>query len=120
MGWKKFLLGEKMPDKDDPKYRKQYETEVASGRRFAEKLHLDRPFMAAQRFANKYPAAFLSLVFGFVLICLCMNIYRMVSVYHARPHAERVTATQRQEQRLQQLKDSVIINTLNSDGNVSE
>jgi len=113
MGWKKFILGEKMPDKDDPKYRKQYESEVASGRKFAEKLHLDKPFAAAQRFANKYPSAFLTLVFGFVIICLCMNIYRMVATYHSRSGQERVTATQRQEQRIQQLKDSVVINTIN-------
>mgnify|MGYP004500813143 CR=1 FL=1 len=28
MGWKKMLVGEKMPDKDDPQYRQRYETEV--------------------------------------------------------------------------------------------
>ena len=24
MGWKKLIFGEKMPDKDDPKYEKRY------------------------------------------------------------------------------------------------
>ena len=47
MSWKKFILGDKMPDKDDPKYQKQYEREVSSGRKFAEKLHLDFPRSAA-------------------------------------------------------------------------
>ena len=108
MGWKKFILGEKMPDKDDPKYRKQYETEVESGRRFAEKLHIDVPFRKAQEFANRFPAAFLTIVFGFVVICLCLNIYRMTVAYHNRP-VHQVTATERQEQRLQQVKDSIII-----------
>ena len=31
MGWKKLIFGEKMPDKNDPKYRKQYEKEVDAG-----------------------------------------------------------------------------------------
>ena len=28
MGWKKLFVGEKMPDKDDPKYKQRYESEV--------------------------------------------------------------------------------------------
>lgn len=112
MSWKKFILGDKMPDKDDPKYQKQYEREVSSGRKFAEKLHLDVPFRGAQRFANRFPMMFLCTVFGFVGICLCLNIYRMKVAYDSRP-AKRVTATERQEQRLQHVKDSVITNSIN-------
>ena len=26
--WKNIILGEKMPDKDDPKYREKYEKDV--------------------------------------------------------------------------------------------
>ena len=37
MGWKKFFLGEPMPDKNDPKYRERYEREVKAGRVFADK-----------------------------------------------------------------------------------
>lgn len=108
MGWKKFILGEKMPDKDDPKYQKQYEKDVQNGRKFAEKLHLDVPFRKAQIFANRFPAAFLTIVFGFVLICLCLNIYRMAVAFNNRPQ-KAVTATERQEQRLRGVKDSIII-----------
>ena len=28
MSWKKMIFGEKMPDKDDPKYKERYEREV--------------------------------------------------------------------------------------------
>ena len=35
MSWKKMIMGEKMPDKDDPKYRDRYEREVDAGRKFA-------------------------------------------------------------------------------------
>lgn len=31
MGWKKLIMGEKMPDKNDPKYRERYEKEVGFG-----------------------------------------------------------------------------------------
>ena len=30
-GWKKFIMGEKMPDKDDPQYKEQYERDVDAG-----------------------------------------------------------------------------------------
>lgn len=112
MSWKKFFLGDKMPDKDDPKYQKQYEREVNTGRKFAEKIHLDVPFRGAQRFANKCPVLFLVIVFGFVIVCLCLNVFRLTAAYNSRPSLH-VTATERQEQRLHQVKDSVISKTIN-------
>ena len=32
MGFKKILFGEKVPDKDDPKYKERYERDVAAGK----------------------------------------------------------------------------------------
>ena len=40
--WKKFIMGEKMPDKDDPQYKERYEKDVDAGRRFARWSGLDR------------------------------------------------------------------------------
>ena len=54
MGWKKLIFGEKMPDKDDPKYRKQYEKEVDAGRRTARLLGIDKAAASAQRFAIRF------------------------------------------------------------------
>ena len=105
--WKKLIMGEPMPDKEDPKYKAQYEKEVATGRKVAEKLHLSKPFIKAQEFANKYPAAFLTLVFGFVTFCLCMNIYRMADAWHNRPK-EPMTATEVQEQLIRARKAHTI------------
>ena len=34
MDIKKVLMGEKMPDKNDPQYREQYEREVRAGQKF--------------------------------------------------------------------------------------
>ena len=40
--WKNIILGEKMPDKDDPKYREKYEKDVEAGRKFARATRIDR------------------------------------------------------------------------------
>ena len=41
-GFKKMLFGEKMPDKQDPKYKERYERDVAAGRKFAKTLRIDK------------------------------------------------------------------------------
>ena len=55
MGWKKLIFGEKMPDKDDPKYEKRYKKEVEAGKRAARFLRIDKMAGCAQRFACKHP-----------------------------------------------------------------
>ena len=42
MSWKKMIMGENMPDKDDPKYRDRYEREVDAGRKFARATKIDK------------------------------------------------------------------------------
>jgi conjugative transposon TraK protein len=41
MGWKKMIMGEQMPDKNDPKYKERYEREVSAGRKFAKAAKFD-------------------------------------------------------------------------------
>ena len=41
-GIRRMLVGEDMPDKNDPKYKKRYEKEVAAGRKFAKTARIDR------------------------------------------------------------------------------
>lgn len=91
MSWKKMIFGEKMPDKDDPKYKERYEREVAAGRKAARLLRLDKAAGGVQRFACKHPKWFLAIVFGIVLTCLGHNIYRMVAVYQIHRTEERMT-----------------------------
>ena len=49
MGWKKMILGEQMPDKDDPKYRQRYEKEVNAGRKFAIVTGIDKLAATVQK-----------------------------------------------------------------------
>ena len=95
MGWKKLIFGEKMPDRDDPKYRERYEKEVDTGRKTARLLGIDKAAACVQRFAIRFPKSFLTLVFGIVIFCLGYNIYRIATV--ANMPIERITATERQE-----------------------
>ena len=96
MSWKKMVFGEKMPDKDDPKYKERYKKEVAAGRKAARLLKLDKAAGGVQRFACKHPRWFLAIVFGIVLTCLGHNIYQIHQT------EERITATEHQEQLLKQ------------------
>ena len=105
MGWKKMLVGEKMPDKDDPKYRQRYEKEVKAGRKFARTMKLDLLAGKVQLFANDHKRLFLSLVFGFIILSFGLNIYSMSVVYSHQQ--SRQSATERQEQMLRQRHNKV-------------
>lgn len=102
MSWKKMILGEKMPDKDDPKYKKRYENEVAAGRKTARLLKIDKAASGVQRFACKHPKWFLTIVFAIVLSSLAFNIYRVVAVSRMQKTEQHTTATEQQEKLLKQ------------------
>ena len=70
---KRILLGEKMPDRNDPKYRERYERDVEAGRRFARATGLDRLAGHVQRFAEAHRGLFLAAVMAVVLGCLAVN-----------------------------------------------
>ena len=65
-GIRRMLVGEEMPDKNDPKYKERYEKEVAAGRKFAKTTRIDRAAAKVQGFANAHKTLFLVVVFGFV------------------------------------------------------
>ena len=102
MSWKKMIIGEKMPDKDDPKYRKRYENEVEAGRKAARGLKIDKAASGVQRFACKHPKWFLTIVFTIVVGCLTFNIYRMVAVSRMQKTEQHATAMEQQEKLLKQ------------------
>lgn len=105
MNIKRMIFGEKMPDKDDPKYKERYEREVKAGRKFAETLHIDRLAASIQRFADRHRTAFLVIVFGFVVGSFAWNIYRLAVVYNHKPNQR--TATEMQDSLLRQRHKAV-------------
>ena len=98
MGFKKILFGEKVPDKDDPKYKERYERDVAAGKSFAQTLHLDKGAACVQGFASKHTKLFLALVFSFVLFSVGLSLYRMTQAVKYRPQPS--SAVERQEKEL--------------------
>lgn len=95
MGWKKLIMGEKMPDKNDPRYKERYEKEVSAGRKVARFLKIDKAAAATQRFADRWPKLFLGIVFGIVLFCFVLNVYRLSQV--ATKANDYQTAVEKQE-----------------------
>ena len=93
-GFKRILLGEKMPDKDDPKYKERYERDVKAGRKFAQALGIDRAAAKVQRFADLYRTLFLVIVFAFVALSLGFNIYRIATACQRPPVRQTATAVQ--------------------------
>lgn len=92
-----MIVGEKMPDKDDPKYRARYEREVEAGRRFARATKIDCLAAKVQEAATRHRTLFLTLVFGLVALSLALNIVQVVRISREQQDEPRVTAVEHQE-----------------------
>ena len=92
--WKNIILGEKMPDKDDPKYREKYEKDVEAGRKFARATRIDRLAGHVQRFAEKHRGVFLGIVMAIVLGCLAVNIYHFTRAVKLRQAQKAATPSE--------------------------
>ena len=117
MNLKKIIIGEKMPDKNDPKYRERYEKEVGFGRKVARFLRIDKAAAATQRFADRWPKLFLGLVFGIVIFCFCLNVYRLSQV--ATKANSYQTAVEQQEKRYKERRtpQPILERTINNNSN---
>ena len=91
-----MLIGEKMPDKDDPQYKQRYEDEVNAGRKFAKMTKIAQVAGKTQHFATNHQKAFLIIVFGFIALSFSLNIYRMGRVWSSLQPG--MSATERQEE----------------------
>ena len=91
-----MLIGEKMPDKDDPQYKQRYEDEVNAGRKFAQMTKIDKVAGKIQHFAINHQKAFLIIVFGFIALSFSLNIYRLGRVSSSQQSG--MSATERQEE----------------------
>ena len=103
---KKMIIGEKMPDRDDPKYQKRYEEDVEAGRRFARILKLDVLAGHIQLFAEKHRRLFLAIVFGIILFCFGLNVYRFSRAYGVRRESQGAVRSQEETLRGKLLENS--------------
>ena len=87
MGWKRLIVGEPMPDKNDPKYKERYEREVEAGKRFADK----------------------AIVFGFVMVCFMMNVFYLMDVMQHQGQI-KATAIERVDSAMQSKGHHIVVN----------
>ena len=104
--WKNIILGEKMPDKDDPKYREKYEKDVEAGRKVARMTRIDRLAGHVQRFAEKHRRLFLAIVLGIILACFGLNVYRFSRAYGVRRESRGAVRSQEEILREKILENS--------------
>ncbi len=90
MSWKKFFVGEPMPDKNDPKYQERYKREYEAGKKFAEKSGIAWLAGVIQKKGQEHKIGFLVIAFGFVLICFIINSVRLFSAYQRGDHRQAV------------------------------
>lgn len=90
-----MLLGEDMPDKNDPKYKELHEQSFNAGASFARKTKLDVFALKVQTFASSYPKIFLGIIFSIVLFCIGLNLYRLSTAVNM-PKSSSVIQTQEQ------------------------
>ena len=62
-GFRRMLLGEKMPDRNDPKYKERYERDVEAGRKFAKATRIDKAAAKVQGFANVHRTVLCTVLF---------------------------------------------------------
>lgn len=98
MSWKKMILGEPMPDKEDPKYKDRYEKEVNAGRRFAQKLKIDKFAAMVQQFAEQRTKIFMAIFCTILLLLMAINIARIMQV--CQSHGNTQPATQMQDKQI--------------------
>ena len=117
MSWKKIFVGEKMPDKNDPKYHDRYEKEVEAGREFARMTRIDKVAGKLQHFAIGHQKAFLTIVFGFIVFSFSLNIYRMRQVWSF--HQTAISAIEQQDEMLRnrhkRIKEAISSNHVNAE-----
>ena len=98
---RKMIVGEKMPDKNDPRYREKYEKDVEAGRKFARRTGLDRLVGHVQRFADRHSGLFLGIVLAIVIGCFVVNAYHFTKAWRLR--REHIESTAFPDERIEEM-----------------
>lgn len=98
---RKMIVGEKMPDKNDPRYREKYEKDVEAGRKFARRTGLDRLVGHVQRFADRHSGLFLGIVLAIVIGCFVVNAYHFTKAWRLR--REHIESTGIPDERIEEM-----------------
>ena len=102
MGLKKLLFKSGPdPDKNDPKYKAQYESDVRMGQKFARLIGFDKAVYYIQRFADTHRQGFVACVIVLVTMLTAISMSRIISATQYSKKAHHETAVQTQERMLE-------------------
>lgn len=79
--WKKFILGEKMPDRNDPKYQARHESAMSAGRKFADTVGISKMAGKLQALGEAHKSICVLTVLGIVALLFFIRVYQLVSAY---------------------------------------
>lgn len=113
-GFKKMLFGEKMPDKNDPKYAERYKKEVALGQAFARKLKLDVMGAYLQRWSERNVRTFIFLLFSFVIFGFITVFMRLFNLMTNVPDSSGAVQHQEYVLKEKREKSNIVINEQNN------
>ena len=94
-----------MQDKNDQRYKEQYEREEEEGRKFDNKNKLTLLVMKIQSWANVHRVGFLKIVFGFIICLFALNIINLIRYYKASQNVPHRTAVEQVGQALRQQRE---------------
>ena len=95
---KKILFGEKVPDRDDPNYKKLREESEAAGRKVTQMTGMGKFVAKVQRFAENHQKVFLGIIFAYCFFATLIAIQRVNYLWNHRP--QQSSAVERQEREL--------------------
>ena len=98
MNLKKILFGEKVPDRDDPNYKKLREESEAAGRKVTQMTGMGKFVAKVQRIAENHQKVFLAIIFAYCFFASLIAIQRVNYLWHNRP--QQSSAVERQEREL--------------------
>lgn len=78
-GFRRMLIGEPMPDRNDPKYKERYERDVKAGVRFAEVTGLAWLGRHYVSWAESNKKTFLVILFALMTFFVVGNLYRFAT-----------------------------------------
>lgn len=116
-GFKKMLFGEKMPDKNDPKYAERYKKEVALGQEFARKLRLDKLGAYLQKWCENHVRAYIIILFAFVIAGYLLVFFRLGTLIKNNPNSTRTINYQEYVHKGHEPNENNLIEEQNKKGN---
>ncbi len=96
-GFRRLLVGEAMPDKEDPKYKDRYLREVAAGTRFAEATGLAWLLRHYTSWAERHKELFFVIILSLMFLFAIGNVYRLCTYSPSSREVSAGSAVARQD-----------------------